>query len=402
MTAVVTSSGVSSDFVAEAEAFLGDAAREFTTEAVPQPTRYALFPDLTPDEELEELRLAREWRARRFDAGFGWITGPVEYGGRGLPAAYERAYRSLERRYRFPSQRIFDIGIGMVAPIVERFGSPRARAEYLRALHRGDIVGCQLFSEPDAGSDLAGLKTRAIADGDRWRVTGQKVWSSGAHLSEVGLLATRTGPTDARHRNLTTFILPMRSPGVTVRPIRQMTGGASFNEVILDDVAVDDDLRLGDVDDGWRVMVATLMHERAAVGGPAAGGAGILRTQRLASLLQRFGRDNDRAVREELMKLHCGLAVARWTRARAEARVRAGHPPGPEMSIGKLALTDNLAAFSRLLGLALGPRLVADSGEDDTYAWAEFLLGVPGLRLGGGTDEIQRNILAERVLGLPR
>jgi len=194
----------------------------------------------------------------------------------------------------------------------------------------------------------------------------------------------------------------MHAPGVTVRPIRQMTGGASFNEVFFDDVRIPDELRLGEVNNGWDVVVATLMNERAAVGAPAAGGSGILGTERIAGLLRRFGRLDDAAVRDELMRLHCSLVTSRVTRMRAEARRKAGQRPGPEMSMGKIALTNNLAALCHLVSVALGPRLIADTGEPGTYMWAEFVLGQPGLRLGGGTDEIQKNIVAERVLGLPR
>jgi alkylation response protein AidB-like acyl-CoA dehydrogenase len=392
-----------SEFIASATIFLDGVDRERESiDAPSRPERVALFPDLTAVEEANELDAARSWRQRRFDAGFGWISGPVEYGGAGLPKSLERAYIRLERGYVLPSQRIFDIGIGMVAPTLLAFGSESAKDQYLTPLHRGDVVACQLFSEPGAGSDLAGVSTRAVPDGDHWRVDGQKVWSSGAHLSEIGLLVCRTGDPQSRHANLTAFILPMSTPGVTVRPIRQMTGGASFNEVFLDGVRIPDQLRLGEVDRGWDVVVATLMNERAAVGAPAAGGSGILSTERLAELLRRFGQLDDLAVRDALMRLHCSLAVAKMTRQRSEANLRAGQRPGPEMSIGKLALTNNLAAVSHLVGLALGPRLVVDTGEPGTYLWSELVLGLPGLRLGGGTDEIQRNILAERVLGLPR
>jgi alkylation response protein AidB-like acyl-CoA dehydrogenase len=290
----------------------------------------------------------------------------------------------------------------MVAPSLLAFGGDEVKERYLRSMYRGDVVGCQLFSEPGAGSDLAGVSTRATAEGSGWRVNGQKVWSSGAHLSQVGLLVCRTGDPAARHRNLTAFFLPMDSAGVSVRPLRQMTGGASFNEVFLDNVWVPDNLRLGEVDRGWDVVVATLMNERAAVGAPAAGGSGILSTQRMARLIDHFGRRHDPCVRDELMRLHCSLAVARMSRLRAEAKLRSGQRPGPEMSIGKVALTENLQTMTHLLGSILGARLVADGGEPDAYMWAEFVLGVPGLRIGGGTDEIQRNILAERVLGLPR
>ncbi|MFE5703929.1 acyl-CoA dehydrogenase family protein [Rhodococcus koreensis] len=398
---------VSSEFIDTARQFLESAADQWrgdgATEAdASTPERVALFPDLTPDEEAAEMSAARSWRQQRFDAGFGWITGPTQHGGAGMTSAHERAYQSLERNYTFPAQRIYDIGIGMVAPTLLAYGSDTAKSRYLTALHRGDIVACQLFSEPGAGSDLAGIATRAVREGEGWRINGQKIWSSGAHLSALGLLVCRTGDPDKRHANLTAFALPIDSEGVAVRPIRQMTGGSSFNEVFLTDVWIPDELRLGEVDRGWEVVIATLMNERAAVGGPAAGGSGIFSTERLASLLRRFGRADDPVMRQEFMRLHSELAVAKWTRLRSQARLRAGQRPGPEMSIGKLALTNNLASLSRLVSHALGPRIVANTGEPATYMWSELVLGQPGLRIGGGTDEVQRNILAERVLGLPR
>jgi alkylation response protein AidB-like acyl-CoA dehydrogenase len=405
---VTPDEAVPAEFLAAAAGFIQAAVarreRDAGAAGTPAPAqeRVALFPDLTPEEEQAELAAARTWRQERFDAGFGWLSGPVEYGGAGLSAEHERAYLRLERGHAFPPQRIYDIGLGMVAPTILAFGSDVAKARYLRAMHRGDIVGCQLFSEPGAGSDLASISTAAARDSGGWLVNGQKVWSSGAHLSDVGLLVCRTGSPQERHRNLTAFALPMHSPGVAVRPIRQMTGGASFNEVFLDDVRIPDELRLGEVNKGWDVVVATLMNERAAVGAPAAGGSGILSTERIAGLLRRFGRLDDAAVRDELMRLHCSLATSRLTRLRADARRKAGQRPGPEMSMGKIALTNNLAALCHLVSVALGPRLIADTGEPGTYMWAELVLGQPGLRLGGGTDEIQKNIVAERVLGLPR
>jgi alkylation response protein AidB-like acyl-CoA dehydrogenase len=319
-----------------------------------------------------------------------------------MAKATERAYQRLERDFELPSQRLYDIGTGMLVPTILACGADDAKDRYLRPLQRGDIVGCQLFSEPGAGSDLAGVDTRAVRRGADWRVTGQKIWSSGAHLSDVGLLICRSGRKEDRHRNLTAFLLPMDTPGVSVRPIRQMTGGSSFNEVFLDDVPIPDSLRLGEIDGGWQVVLTTLMNERAAVGSPSAGGMGIFRTERVAELLRQSGRLGDPAVRDRLMRLHCDLAVAKMTRQRSEAARRGGQRPGPEMSIGKLALTNNLQSLAELVSLALGMRLIADDGGRDGYAWSELILGIPGLRLGGGTDEIQRNIVAERVLGLPR
>jgi alkylation response protein AidB-like acyl-CoA dehydrogenase len=261
-------------------------------------------------------------------------------------------------------------------------------------------VGCQLFSEPDAGSDLAAVSTRATRAGDEWVVSGQKVWTSGAHYSDVGLLMTRTSP-GPRHGNLTAFMIDMHAPGVEVRPLRQMTGGADFNEVYLDEVQVPDAYRLGEVDGGWKVALATLMAERGAIGGSAGGGSGLFKLERIVAMLHQLGRSGDPEVRQAYAAVHSGVVAAKQMRARAEAAARAGQA-GAEMSLSKLALTQNLAALAHLVSVALGPKLLADTGEWGTFAWSEFVLGVPGFRLGGGTDEIQRNIIAERVLGLPK
>lgn len=390
------------EFRAEAKAFLDRVARPRrgggTTPVWGEgDDRVSLFRGATP----EEVQAARKWRRTVFDAGFGWITGPVELGGRGLPARYERAYLQIERGYETPSRSPLGVSLGMVGPTLQQFGSPEAIKRWLRAIYRGDSVGCQLFSEPDAGSDLAAVSTRATRRGDEWVINGQKVWTSGAHFSDVGLLLARTAP-GPRHRNLTAFVIDMHAPGVEVRPLRQMTGGADFNEVFLNDVVVPDAYRLGEVNGGWKVALATLMHERGAIGGAAGGGSGLFRMERLVAMLHHLGRSTDPQVRQAYARVHAGVAAAKAMRERAEASARAGAPPGPEMSLSKLALTENLAALAHLVGLALGPKLLADTGEWGTFAWAEFVLGVPGFRLGGGTDEIQRNIIAERVLGLPK
>ena len=362
--------------------------------------RVALFSEPDRAEESTVISAARAWRRTVFDAGFGWITGPPEYGGRGLPAGHQRAYRELERLFDTPSQDPFMISLGMVAPTILTHGLEDIRQAFLPALYRGDLIGCQLFSEPGAGSDLASIATRAVPDGDQWIVDGQKVWTSGAHYSNVGLLLARTSP-GPRHRNLTAFLVDMAAPGVEVRPLRQMTGGAAFNEVFLTGVVIPGDYRLGEVGGGWTVALTTLMHERNSVGG-AGGGAGILSTARLVATAREFGLDRDPLTRQALASVYTRLAVARYTRLRSEARRRRGMPPGPEGSIAKLAHTQNLAAVADLLSGLLGPRISADSGQWGTWAWREFVLGVPGFRLGGGTDEIQRSILAERVLGLPK
>ncbi len=393
------------EFLEEARSFLDTHAErrgEERTAWGEGSDRVSLFAEKTPEQERAEVGEAKAWRTQVFDAGFGWITGPEEYGGRALPASYERAWQSLAAKYEVPSQAPFGIGLGMIAPTILAHATPSAKERYLRALYRGDLIACQLFSEPGAGSDLAGLQSRAVRDGDEWVITGQKVWTSGAQYSDIGEIICRTDPDAPKHKGLTGFIVDMKAPGVEVRPLRQMTGGASFNEVFFTEVHVPDDHRLGDVNQGWTVALTTLMNERAAIGGGGAGGAGLMGIHRLLDLLRHSGRADDPVLRQQLADVYVHTTVARWTSQRALATLRAGGLPGPELSTAKLALTNNMQRVSRLVERALGPKITADTGEWGTYAWSEFILGVPGMRVAGGTDEVMRNIIGERVLGLPK
>jgi acyl-CoA dehydrogenase len=364
--------------------------------------KVALFAERTPEQELADLERSKAWRQKVFDAGFGWITGPIEYGGRALPSSYDSLWRTLESRYEVPSQAPFGIGLGMVAPTILAHATPRAKDLYLRRMYRGDIVGCQLFSEPGAGSDLAGLSTRAVRDGEEWVLNGQKVWTSGAQFSDLGEIMTRTNPDAPKHKGLSAFIVDMHAPGVEVRPLRQMTGGASFNEVFFTDVRVPADHLLGDVNEGWTVALTTLMNERAAIGGGSTGLSAGMSNTRFVDLLRHVGMDKDAIARQQLADVYINAMVARYTSQRAMAKIKAGQLPGPEISIGKLALTRNMQRMERLLSHVLGPRLVVDTGEWGTYAWSEFILGIPGMRVAGGTDEVMKNIVGERVLGLPK
>jgi alkylation response protein AidB-like acyl-CoA dehydrogenase len=392
------------EFTAQAKAFLDANATARSEEKFvwgEGSDQVGVLDEKTPEEEAAELAAAKEWKAKEFDAGFGWITGPEEYGGRALTAEYDRAYRAIAGNYRIPSQSAFGIGLGMVAPTILAHAIPEVRERYLRSMYRGDIVGCQLFSEPVAGSDLAGIQTKAERDGDEWIVSGQKVWTSGAQFSDIGEIITRTSPDKPKHKGLTMLLVDMHQPGVEVRPLRQMTGGATFNEVFFDEVRVPDSHRLGDVDEGWTVALTTLMNERAAIGGGGAG-VGTMSFNRFVELAHHFGVAGDPVVRQGLADVYIRTNVAKYTNLRAMAKIRAGQLPGPEMSIGKLTLTQNMSKIAQLLAEMLGPRMVADTGEWGTYAWSEFVLGVPGMRVAGGTDEIMRNIVGERVLGLPK
>ncbi len=403
MTIVDTNPSIE-DFKAAATAFLETQFERRSDEAFEWgkgDDRVGVLEEKSPDEEAMELAAAKAFKASEFDAGFGWITGPSEYGGSGLSAGHERAYREISSQYSTPSQSMFGIGLGMVAPTILAHAIPEVRERYLRSMHRGEIVGCQLFSEPIAGSDLAGIQTKAVLDGDEWIVTGQKVWTSGAHYSDIGEIITRTDPEKPKHRGLTMLLVDMHAPGVEIRPLRQMTGGASFNEVFFNEVRVPTSHLLGDVDGGWSVALTTLMNERAAIGG-GGGGVGTMSMTRFIELAKFLGCSDDPITRQRLADIYIRGSVARFTNLRAMAKIRLGQLPGPEMSIAKLALTENMSLISQLLGEMLGARMIADTGEWGTYAWNEFVLGVPGMRIAGGTDEVMRNIVGERVLGLPK
>jgi alkylation response protein AidB-like acyl-CoA dehydrogenase len=347
------------------------------------------------------LKESCAWRALRFDNGLGWITGPSEFGGRELSSAHQRVYDSLESKYKVPNQGFFTIGLGMVAPTILAHGSDEAKDLYLKAMYRADIVGCQLFSEPGAGSDLASLQMKAERDGDEWVLTGQKVWTSGAHYSDIGEVIARTDPDLPKHKGLTGFIVDMRAPGVEIRPLRQMTGGASFNEVFFTEVRVPDSHRLGDVNNGWNVALTTLMNERAAIGAGGGGGGGQLLT-RVIEMVRAFGLSQDPLVRQGLADLVIRNKVQGYNNQRAMDKIRQGQLPGPEMSMAKLAGTDNMMRMGDFVSTVLGPKMVADSGEWGTYAWSQLVVGTPGARIAGGSDEVMRNIVGERVLGLPK
>src|SRR3954469_14333218 len=294
-------------FRADAVAFLEANAKprqEETTAWGEGSDKVGLLAEKTFEEEMEEVREAKSWRAQVFDAGFGWITGPCHYGGRELPSSYERIWQAENGRFDTPSEQPFGIGLGMVAPTILAHATEKVKDAYLRKMYRGDLVACQLFSEPAAGSDLAGLQGRAERDGDEWVLNGQKVWTSGAQYSDIGEIIMRTDPDAPKHKGLTGFVVDMHAPGVDVRPLRQMTGGASFNEVFFTDVRVPDSHRLGAVNEGWKVAVTTLLNERASVGVERAGsGRGVAGTARHLAMARQLGRAADPILRQELAGL---------------------------------------------------------------------------------------------------
>lgn len=361
---------------------------------------YAIFHNRTHDEERALIDAARAWQARRVDAGFGAITWGPDWGGPGLTAGHERVYVNLERGYQTPERHEnVLVTVELVAPTLHALGTEEQRQRFVRPFLRADELCCQLFSEPGAGSDLAGLSTKAVRTGDTWRIDGQKVWSSGAQFSEWGLLIARSDRSVPKHKGMTAFMVPMDTPGVEVRPIRQMSGGSTFNEVFLSDVELPDSLRVGAEGDGWKVALTTLGFERnSSAGIVSAGGNSV----DLARLVDRLGLSDDPLVRQRLGDAAIYERAAALMVARFAERERAGAVPGVEGSIGKLVWTQNLKRVGDAAASFLGDRIIADTGESDTFAWSEHLLGAPGYRIAGGSDEIQRNIIGERGLGLPR
>jgi alkylation response protein AidB-like acyl-CoA dehydrogenase len=371
----------------------------------------AVFDNLSFEQEQEQLAAAAAWQRAKLAAGYGAITWLPEFGGAGLAPAYEEAFGREEAQVAVPRKNeLFSVTLELVAPTVAAFGTPAQRRELIPRLLAAELFVCQLFSEPGAGSDLASLSMRAERRDEGWVLNGQKVWTSGARHAALGELIARTDPAQARHRGLTAFLVPMDAPGVEIRPIRQMSGGSSFNEVFFTDVVVPDEARLGEAGQGWQVALTTLGFERAASGAGADQPGGSF--AQVAATARQLGRAGDPLVRQLLADLYVRSEVQRRYAEKMTQAAAAGAPgaaapgggasAGAEGSVLKLMWSANLVQVSAVVTELLGPRLVADTGEPGLFSWSEHVLGAPGYRIAGGTEEIQRNIIAERVLGLPR
>ncbi|MCB0986213.1 MAG: acyl-CoA dehydrogenase family protein [Microthrixaceae bacterium] len=357
---------------------------------------------------------AVEFRGRQYDLGLAWVHFPEGWGGLGLAPSHQKTVDAALRRAGAPSPdaRHF-FGLTMAGPTVVTHGDDELRQRLLRPMFTGEDAWCQLFSEPGAGSDLAGLGCRAVRDGDEWVITGQKVWNTLAHLADRGMLVARTDPDAPKHKGLTYFALDMHAAGVEVRPLRQITGEAEFNEVYLTEVRVPDSDRIGDVGEGWRVSMTTLSNERTTIGGgggvPARGSGAIAEAVRIFQ--HEPNVDRGPVARDRLTDLWIRAEVLRLTNIRASQNRKAGNP-GPEGSIAKLMFAEVNKDIYELCADLLGP--AATIGADYEMRRSENLglVGPPGssrkmfLRaransIEGGTSEIQRNIIGERVLGLP-
>lgn len=356
--------------------------------------------------ELAGVPTARVWRAAKFDAGFGWLTGPREYGGAGLSEDYEQRYLDVELGYEVPREDCFSTGLEGLGQTILAHGSDHLKELLLRPIFRGDLITCLLFSEPGAGSDLGSVRTRAVRDGDHWVVSGQKVWSSRTHYADVGLLLARTGTEADRNRGITTFLVDISSPGLEVRPLVEMTGDAGFNEVFFDGVRIPDNRRLGEVGAGWAIYLAIMAASRDALSrsrrrGRRGGLASVGSADRVAGVLRRLGKQDDPKLRQEWAKLYTRYKLHELTGARL-AEQWSEPQVGAARAMGKLALSDAMTAAADLVARALGARMVADTGEIDSFDWLPYLLETPAFHIGGGTDQIMRNLIAERGLGLPR
>ena len=347
------------------------------------------------------LDAAKDFQRRKAAAGFSGINWPVEWGGRGGTQIQQIIYDQEEARYDVLTG-IFGIGVNLALPTICTWGTDAHRARFAGPCLRGEEVWCQLFSEPAGGSDLAALRTRAVRDGDDWVVNGQKIWTSGAHYCDFGILVARTDPDRPKHEGLSYFILDMKSPGVEIRPIRQISGSAHFNEVFFTDVRIPDDRRVGPMGAGWKVALTTLMRER--YGMRAAPGPDFEEAFALARALPLEDGPAlaNAAVREKLAEWYTRTQGLRFTRFRTMTALSRGQTPGPESSIIKLVAGNKLQEIA-----AWGLDLMGMAGSESGAAlplgglFEEALLYAPALRIAGGTDEIMRNIIAERVLGLP-
>lgn len=348
------------------------------------------------EEDVAGLARAKAWQLTKADARFAGIQWPEIYGGRGLTGHLSGVFKQEEASYDVAAN-YFQVGVDMVGPTLMTHGTPEQCLRYLDPIRRGEEVWCQLFSEPGAGSDLAGLTTRAVRDGDEFVVNGQKVWTSSAHHADFGILLVRTDLDVPKHRGITFLLLDMRTPGVEVRPLRQIDGAVHFSEVFLTDVRVPVANVVGEINGGWGVTMTTLIAERSAIGG-----GGMVQMSEILMLVREMGRSDDPVLRQEVAKIYTSFEITRFLGYRVQTSVSQGLEPGPESSVMKLHISrqygDGGNLYQSLLGAA-GMLFRHDAPFDGFFQ--DLFLSQWAPRIGGGTDQIQRNIAGERVLGLP-
>ena len=355
-----------------------------------------------PTADLDELTTAKRFQAALQEAGFAGITWPAAYGGQGLGEAAQLAFNDVARDFDLPTQP-FIIGMGMCGPTIVDLGTEEQKARYLPPLLRGEEIWCQLFSEPGAGSDVASLQTRAVRDGDGWVLEGQKVWTTLAHLADFGAVLARTNPDVPKHQGLTMFIVDMHAPGVEVRPLRDMTGRAPFNEVFFEGVRLDPDSVIGTEGAGWSAAVTMLGHERVFIGTTVARHSDPFAFPALAEDARANGVLDDQSVRADLAELYSRQRALRLFTARLRQEANSGKPVGARGSVAKLVGALNAAFAVEVAGTVGGPGVVAATADDQhAIERAVAINGTPSSAIAGGTNEIQRNIIGERVLGLAK
>jgi len=367
-------------FRAEARAFLEAHAPD---EPMPQYHKQWVEDDVM-------LPRHRAWQQALFEHGWGALTWPKAYGGRGL-GPIEQIVWNQELSRAGLGASLFLVGIGMAGPTIIAHGTPEQKERYLQPLLKAEEVWCQLFSEPGAGSDLAGLACKAVRDGGDWIVSGQKTWCSGAPYGDFGILLTRTDPSVPKHKGITYFLVDMKTPGIEVRPLRQMTNDAHFSEVFLNDVRIPDSARLGEANAGWGCAMTTLTNERMAM----AGAEGIFSYDDLVEHAKQSGRVDD-VTRDEIAKLYTWVKTLELLNARCITKLGRGQIPTAESSVMKIALARIISK-----GTELGVHLLGPDGLLREGTWQHQWLFAPAFHLAGGTDEVQKNVASERVLGLP-
>ena len=380
-----------SEFAARVEGFLSD--------------HCALVGDPVDDEgDMQGLVRTRAFQGALVDAGLAGLTYPTHLGGAGLTPLHQEVFTRVSAGWRLPNGPLA-ISHGMCLPMLGQFGTEEQKARYLPDNISGRAIWCQMFSEPGAGSDVAGLSMRAVRDGDEWILDGQKVWTSGAHYCDFGIVVARTDPTLPKHQGLSMFIVDMRAPGIEVRPLVQISGARGFNEVFFSDARIPAANLLGDVNQGWNLAVSMLMFERVSIG--AGGGAlNARRSPELAALARALDRASDPVIRQGLADLHIREEIKEYIGQRIRSSVATGRVPGPEGSIAKL---NGAVLARRTRDLAMSIIGTAGQAWDDrdpssevAARWSSFCISAAGVSIAGGTDEVQRNIIGERVLGLPR
>ena len=343
----------------------------------------------------------RAFQKKLADAGLAGLTYPKEYGGAGLTREHDRIYREEVGHHPDMTGQL-TISHGMCLPMMHEYGTHEQKAKFLPRNISGEDLWCQMFSEPGAGSDVASLQTRAVRDGDEWIINGQKVWTTLAHQSEYGILIARTDPDQPKHAGISMFVVDMKAPGVEIRAIHQIDGGQHFNEVFFTDLRIPADWMIGEYNNGWRLATAMLMYERVAIGTGSSSGVTHPNSDRLIEEAKKRGVSNDPVVRQGLVQIYMEETAKSLVSLQTRAALKAGKTPGPGGSLGKLHGAKIARMIRALNGSIFGMSLIAPDNDPKADLWQHMMLSSFASHIAGGTDEIQKNIIGDRVLGLPR